>query len=86
MQLRSKLSKAVLGIGLVAITPAFLFGSAHHVHAAEATATAAYNIPANAVPVEGNPSLLKIEEGNVTTFIDAKTGEFMGKISAKPRG
>ncbi|KIX90806.1 hypothetical protein TP70_05885 [Staphylococcus microti] len=86
MKLRSKLSKVVLGIGLAIVSPAVLFGPAHNVHAAEATTTAAYNIPANAVPVEGNPSLLKIEEGNVTTFIDAKTGEFMGKISAKPRG
>lgn len=85
MKLRSKLSKVVLGIGLAIVSPAVLFGPAHNVHAAETT-TAVYSIPANAVPVEGNPSLLKIEEGNVTTFIDAKTGEFMGKISAKPRG
>ncbi|UXR78882.1 MULTISPECIES: hypothetical protein [unclassified Staphylococcus] len=80
MQLRSKLNKVVLGIGILGVSTAVLFGSAHNVQAA------AYHIPANAVPVEGNPSLLKIEEGNVTTFIDAKTGEFMGIISAKPRG
>lgn len=88
MEFKKKLRIAVLAIGLSIISPAVLFGPAHNVHAEgininELKHKYVGNIPANAVPVDGDPATLKIEEGNVTIFIDAHTGEFRGIISAK---
>ncbi|MCS4485603.1 hypothetical protein [Staphylococcus americanisciuri] len=80
-----KLGAALFSIGLTIASSALLFGAAHNAHAAEYSYLHP-SIPSNAVAVADEPGVVKVIEGNVTTYYDAKTGEVVAQFSSKPRG